>query len=202
VGRVRVPRADELGELAGDGEDDDRGVDVRRAAAKNRPPGLPPTPRRRPRPGAAPAAKAYLERVLLLLSPLPYGSAAVASTSAKKRNLWLNPFDDGLDEDFNYQGRRRTRGRIPPSTRIAGTKWWPWSGMRGARERDGGKRSIQRKEDGEATRKGGRGKKNKGRGKKVKEKKENKKLTFQKYIRSKSSMIMFLVYFNIFRNTY
>jgi hypothetical protein len=41
---------------------------------------------------------------LLLLSLIMYINAAVASASTKDRNPWLDPFDDGPDEEFNYQG--------------------------------------------------------------------------------------------------
>jgi hypothetical protein len=63
------------------------------------------------------------EDLLLLLLPLPYGSAAVASASAKKRNPCLDPFDDGPDEELNYRcvfsggKQEEDHGQSVPNTR-------------------------------------------------------------------------------------
>ncbi|CAD6342483.1 unnamed protein product [Miscanthus lutarioriparius] len=47
--------------------------------------------------------RAAAMRSYLLLLPST-GRRSVAAWSAKKKNPWLDPFDDGPDEEFDYQG--------------------------------------------------------------------------------------------------
>ena len=56
-----------------------------------------------PAPAKPPAPRPCCNHLLLLPST-SHRRGSVVARSAKKKNPWLDPFDDGPDEEFDYQG--------------------------------------------------------------------------------------------------
>jgi len=58
-----------------------------------------------PAPAKPPAPRPCCNYLLLLPSTSHrHRRGSIVARSAKKRNPWLDPFDDGPDEEFDYQG--------------------------------------------------------------------------------------------------